>query len=463
MHDLILSSLLLNNINKIETGSIIIDFIYILIILLLFSLFNNRLVINNIYSKSCSIFNYINKYNNITIRCEETNLSIRFKSVMYYINKNENKTITSISETINKKWSSKMNDMIEEKNITWKINQTNDFYITNDISGRMHYYNKEVNEIGAKIGYVDMVEIQLYSKKLSVKDLSIWVDECLTEYEKFIKSKSLDKQYIIDIEYDAKLNDIEYVYTPWESNVTFENRFFTDKDAIVNKIKFFIENPEWYIKRGIPYTLGLLLWGEPGCGKTGFIKSIMNLTKRHGVNIKLSKKFNMNLLKDIIYDEEIGDDLIIPQDKRILIFEDIDCMSDIVKDRTIIENEMKNITKNKKNIDSEKEELSNNNLSYLLNILDGLHECPGRIIIMTTNKPEFLDKALVRPGRIDYKINFKKATIDDIINILKFYWNVTLSRKRIKNDLNYKFSHADIINFCRSSTCFDDTCKLLNI
>lgn len=40
----------------------------------------------------------------------------------------------------------------------------------------------------------------------------------------------------------------------------------------------------------------------------------------------------------------------------------------------------------------------------LLNVLDGVVDTPGRIVIMTTNHPETLDAALIRPGRIDKKI-----------------------------------------------------------
>ncbi|CAM9165519.1 unnamed protein product [Choristocarpus tenellus] len=40
-------------------------------------------------------------------------------------------------------------------------------------------------------------------------------------------------------------------------------------------------------------------------------------------------------------------------------------------------------------------------LAGLLNVLDGVVDCPGRIVIMTTNHPERLDTALIRPGRID--------------------------------------------------------------
>ena len=67
--------------------------------------------------------------------------------------------------------------------------------------------------------------------------------------------------------------------------------------------------------------------------------------------------------------------------------------------------------------------INDNNLSNLLNILDGLQECPGRIIIMTTNKPEKLDSALIRSGRIDFKIEFTFATLKDVENIISFYWN----------------------------------------
>jgi len=44
------------------------------------------------------------------------------------------------------------------------------------------------------------------------------------------------------------------------------------------------------------------------------------------------------------------------------------------------------------------------NLSGLLNVLDGVVDTPDRILIMTTNHPEQLDPALIRPGRIDKKI-----------------------------------------------------------
>jgi hypothetical protein len=76
---------------------------------------------------------------------------------------------------------------------------------------------------------------------------------------------------------------------------------------------------------------------------------------------------------------------------------------------------------------NQQEETYNNNMSYFLNILDGLQECPGRIIVMTTNKPNVLDRALIRPGRIDHNIHFTLATCQDTIDILEFYWKEKLN------------------------------------
>lgn len=41
--------------------------------------------------------------------------------------------------------------------------------------------------------------------------------------------------------------------------------------SIYNDIKEFINNPKWYIDRGIPYRRGYLLYGPPGCGKSSFM------------------------------------------------------------------------------------------------------------------------------------------------------------------------------------------------
>jgi len=81
------------------------------------------------------------------------------------------------------------------------------------------------------------------------------------------------------------------------------------------------------------------------------------------------------------------------------------------------------------------------NLSGLLNVLDGVVDTPDRILIMTSNHPEKLDPALIRPGRIDKKLLLGYMKGDDVCNMLEHYFQLSLNefqktrvRKAIKGN-----------------------------
>jgi len=81
------------------------------------------------------------------------------------------------------------------------------------------------------------------------------------------------------------------------------------------------------------------------------------------------------------------------------------------------------------------------NLSGLLNVLDGVVDTPGRILIMTTNHPEKLDAALIRPGRIDKKLILGYMEPNDVVLMLEHYFQLKLDgiqkervRKAVKGD-----------------------------
>jgi SpoVK/Ycf46/Vps4 family AAA+-type ATPase len=102
--------------------------------------------------------------------------------------------------------------------------------------------------------------------------------------------------------------------------------------------------------------------------------------------------------------------------------------------------------KNKKNDED------NINLSCFLNILDGIIELHGIMIIMTTNHPEKIDCALIRPGRFDFKHEFKRASKKIIKEMLKFKYmvsdeeiNLLTDNLIIKDDI---LSPADIQSIC---------------
>merc|ERR1711953_923083 len=79
------------------------------------------------------------------------------------------------------------------------------------------------------------------------------------------------------------------------------------------------------------------------------------------------------------------------------------------------------------------------NLSGLLNVLDGVVDTPERILVMTTNHPEMLDPALVRPGRIDKKILLGYMHPIYAVSMINHYFECTLGAaqsERVHNAIN---------------------------
>ena len=66
-------------------------------------------------------------------------------------------------------------------------------------------------------------------------------------------------------------------------------------------------------------------------------------------------------------------------------------------------------------------------LANLLEVLDGVMEMDGRMLIITTNYPEKLDKALIRPGRVDMKVKFGPCTRENIIEMYQHYFEEEIS------------------------------------
>ena len=75
----------------------------------------------------------------------------------------------------------------------------------------------------------------------------------------------------------------------------------------------------------------------------------------------------------------------------------------------------------------------------MLNVLDGVVDTPGRMIIMTSNHPEVLDPALIRPGRIDKKLELSYMESPDVVAMLEHYYQTKLSepdRTRVHRSVN---------------------------
>ena len=416
--------------------------------------------LNKIYSSS------------IFMEYKTNKLSDSFKGILYYIDSQNLSKISNVVENRELKWCNKSDILNEELIYLPKSNQI--YEIKDDIFIEIGNREKKIGG-GSNEIFQDLTNLTISTKYRSIDELKEFLLECKKEYKDYIKNIILSEQSLFNCTYDSTDKILDVRKIKFNTNRNFDNLFFDQKEELIYKVNKFISGEKWYNSKGIPYTLGILLYGHPGCGKTSFIKALLKYIdekrrKRiHGIYVNLHDSFDFDELEKIISQERLGD-FEIPLDRRLFIFEDIDCMGDVVKDRDLKEKEIYNNNKliesyikrnnrdeeinsdtdilNKKQNINIKKEYKKNSLSRLLNILDGIIETPGRIIIMTTNKIDILDKALIRPGRIDIKIKFNKCSKKMTKDIINNFYNINLRINLFDNISEFKFSPAELIQKC---------------
>lgn len=160
-----------------------------------------------------------------------------------------------------------------------------------------------------------------------------------------------------------------------------------------------VSTRRWYANRGIPYRRGYLFYGPPGTGK-----SSLSLALAGHLRMKI---YILSLSSTTATEENVGrlfNDL---PSSCIVLLEDIDTAG--VTHTRDGQNPSKLDGCNTDRDSAERAPSGQLSMSGLLNILDGVAAQEGRLLIMTTNHLEKLDKALVRPGRVDKIIPFELA------------------------------------------------------
>ncbi len=283
------------------------------------------------------------------------------------------------------------------------------------------------------------VQLSTYVDEIEKNDvLEDFSQHCLTEYINNLTSSIWEQRLYNNV-------NGEWKATPSNNTRKLDTIILKNslKDDIKTDLQLFLNSEEWYKERDIPYTRGYMFYGHPGTGKTSMIKGISLYAKRHIHSLVLSDVSSdtelMNLLKSINYKE------------TVLVIEDIDATLSVVKSRDINEKEKPKSDKKKKDDSDNDNKKQNENhskssltLSGLLNAIDGVFTCNGRILIMTTNHPEVLDSALIRPGRIDSKYLFDNCDKKQIKELYEMFFNNECDMQQLNNIKNNNYSPAHI-------------------
>ena len=206
----------------------------------------------------------------------------------------------------------------------------------------------------------------------------------------------------------------------------------------VMEVVDFLKNPETYTKLGAKIPKGVMLVGPPGTGKTLMAKAVAGEAGVPFFSISGSEFVEMFVG---VGASRVRDLFKRAKDKApsIIFIDEIDAVGR---------------SRGKVNAFQANDEREST-LNQLLTELDGFGPNTGVIVLAATNRPDVLDKALLRPGRFDRHIYLELPTQEERKEIFAVHLRPLKLSKKLDVDLLAKlspgFSGADIANICNEA------------
>ncbi len=206
------------------------------------------------------------------------------------------------------------------------------------------------------------------------------------------------------------------------------------KQHLKETVEWPLNHPESFTRLGIKPPKGILLFGPPGCGKTLMAKAVANESGANFIYIKAGELISMWVGES---EKHIRD--VFRRAKQvspcIVFFDEIDSLA----------------PKRGSDVGSQ---VTERVVSQLLAEMSGLEELNDVVVIAATNRPDIIDTALLRPGRLDRQILVPTPDRDARLAILKIITGkMPLSEVNINDlaDSTDGYSGADLESLCREA------------
>ena len=210
-----------------------------------------------------------------------------------------------------------------------------------------------------------------------------------------------------------------------KSNVTFADvAGLTEEKQEMIEIVDFLKEPDRFVKMGAKIPKGILLCGKPGTGKTLIARAIAGEAGVPFISMSGSEFIEMFAGLGASRVRKLFE-----KAKKlspcIIFIDEIDAIG------------------SRRTSSSGAESENNQTLNQLLVEMDGFEKNDAIIVLAATNRPEMLDKALLRPGRFDRQITIAPPDLRGREEILKIY----SKEKKISEEINLKSVAEDTAGF----------------
>lgn len=246
-------------------------------------------------------------------------------------------------------------------------------------------------------------------------------------------------------------NNAAFMIYEFSTTSSFSNFFATEASQVKEDLDHFLKNQDAYYRTGRPWTYTILNEGVPGVGKTKLVKAIAAYTGATLIVLNLQHIQDIRTLYNVFHSSVLGGEHV-PHNQRVYYIPEVDtqALESLGK-----RNDTKpvRVSTNTTDLDTTSSLIMKKKptLGEILNVLDGVPERHGHILIMDTNHLTKLDPAMIRPGRVDRILTWRRMSGENVRKYLENLYNTTIPKSVVFPDDKWTAAELQALAYRASS------------